>query len=68
MSTSITERVIRNYERTEDLYTVDLMGRYLSAELQPNAERATRGVELDALDAKRDLATLREALFLDDVK
>lgn len=68
MSNSITQRVIRNYEKTEDLYTVDLMGRYLSAELQPNAERATRGVELDAWYAERDLATLREALFLNEAR
>jgi hypothetical protein len=67
MSTIVTQldqRTAHSYERTEDLYQLDLMGRYLSAELQPDAACWTRSVETDAQHAERDLAFLRVALYL----
>jgi hypothetical protein len=67
MSTIVTQldqRTAHSYERTEDLYQLDLMGRYLSAELQPDAAHGMRSVETDAQYAERDLAVLRVALYL----
>lgn len=67
MNNSILDaRKTHNYNRTEEIYNVDLMSRYLTAEVQPDAEAHTHLVETDVWYAERDLAVLRRALLLDE--